>query len=53
MMYDVLPSSALISPIMDSPDLLALLSILFLVIVAIAVAATLLDMAHSLRKRSH
>ena len=50
MRYDLLLPSELTSAIPDSPDLLALLSILFLAIVILAVSLVLLEMAHSLRK---
>lgn len=50
MMYDLLRPSGLTSAIADSPDLLALLSILFLAIVGLAVSLVLLEMAHSSRK---
>lgn len=53
MMYNVLPSSELLSAILNSPDLLALLSILLLAIVGLAVSLTLWEMAHSLRKHPH
>ncbi|NOT53287.1 MAG: hypothetical protein HOP18_01650 [Deltaproteobacteria bacterium] len=52
MMYNVLPSSELLSAILNSPDLLALLSILLLAVVGLAVAFALLEMSHSLRKHS-
>lgn len=50
MMYDLLLPSKLTSAIIDSPDLLSLLSIFFLAIVGLAMAFVLLEMAHSLRK---
>ena len=50
MMYDLLLPSELTSAIIDSPDLLALLSIVFLAIVGLAVSLVLLETAHSLRK---
>jgi hypothetical protein len=51
MRYDLLLPSELTSAILDSPDLLALLSILLLAIVSLAVSLVLQEMAHSLRKR--
>jgi hypothetical protein len=53
MMYDLLMPSELTSAIIDSPDLLSLLSILFLAIVGLAMALVLLETAHSLRKHPH
>ena len=51
MMYDLLRPGELTSAIIDSPDLLALLGILFLAIVGLAVSLVLLETAHSLRNR--
>jgi hypothetical protein len=50
MMYDLLMPSELTAAIIDPPDLLALLSILFLGIVGLAVALTLLETARNLRE---
>ena len=50
MMYDLLRPGELTSAVIDSPDLLSLLSILFLAIVGLAVSLVLLETAHSLRK---
>ena len=49
-MYDLLLPSDLTSAVVDFPDLLSLLSILFLAIVGLAMALVLLETAHSLRK---
>ena len=49
-MYDLLMPSELTAAIADSPDLLSLLSILFLAIVGLAMALVLLETAHGLRK---
>lgn len=50
MMYDLLPPSELTSAVADSPDLLALLSILFLAIVGLALGLVLLETARSAQK---
>ncbi len=52
MVYNFLLSSELLSAIMNSPDLLALLSILLLAVVGLAVSLVLLEMSYSLRKHS-
>ena len=49
-MYDLLMPSQLTSAIIDSPDLLSLLSILFLSIVGLAIALVLLETAHMYKK---
>jgi hypothetical protein len=49
-MYDLLLPSELTSAVAESPDLLSLLSILFLAIVGLAMAFVLLEAAYSLRK---